>query len=310
MSKDKENWRDKWRSLYQDVWPEIDEGIWGKLPLLPFNIQLGIADMTNHPNDSASWLACQNPRLLMGALTDLLREKKISYLAVRRKLLLLHVAVVRTTFHTEIINHQISRDILHLAETFIDDEVRFDDSSIQSRGRFHSAVNALLRHPRMAHNNHFHFLTNLYPSSVYGTEQPIFVCTNYFLSHLSIDPSFFHEVFGDPFNTPPFWWGGGYLYPGPSTTYLSLRDLQVRAMMYPDHVIRPVSWLTPDIVALARSIYDFNQWQDCPILADMLEDASCPDQHLLDHLRRSSPFLHSRGCWAIDFLLNKNTPQP
>jgi hypothetical protein len=71
---------------------------------------------------------------------------------------------------------------------------------------------------------------------------------------------------------------------------------------------RPVtldrSWLTPTVLALARSTYDNRAFDHLPILADALEDAGCSDAVILDHLRGPGP--HVRGCFALDLVVGKS----
>ena len=71
---------------------------------------------------------------------------------------------------------------------------------------------------------------------------------------------------------------------------------------------RPVtfspSWRTDTAVALARTMYQSRDFSAMPILADVLEDAGCTDQLILDHLRGPGP--HVRGCWALDLILGKS----
>jgi hypothetical protein len=70
---------------------------------------------------------------------------------------------------------------------------------------------------------------------------------------------------------------------------------------------RPVDvspWLTSDVLALARGIYDDNAFDRMPILADALQDAGCGDVNVLDHCRDATQ-LHVRGCWVVDSLLGK-----
>jgi hypothetical protein len=71
---------------------------------------------------------------------------------------------------------------------------------------------------------------------------------------------------------------------------------------------RPVTidpaWLTPQVVALARAIYDERAFNRMPELADALERACCDDSDLLNHCR--GPGDHTRGCWAIDSILGKS----
>jgi len=71
---------------------------------------------------------------------------------------------------------------------------------------------------------------------------------------------------------------------------------------------RPVtldcSWLTPTVLALARSVYAERAFERLPVLADALEDAGCTDRSILDHLRGPGP--HVRGCWVVDLILGKS----
>ena len=69
---------------------------------------------------------------------------------------------------------------------------------------------------------------------------------------------------------------------------------------------RPVavdpSWLTSDVLALARGIYDERAFDRMPILADALQDAGCDNDDVLTHCRDASR-VHVRGCWVVDLLL-------
>jgi hypothetical protein len=71
--------------------------------------------------------------------------------------------------------------------------------------------------------------------------------------------------------------------------------------------LRPVaadpSWQTPDVVKLAKAIYDDRAFDQLPLLADALETAACTNAELLAHCRQ--PGLHVRGCWAVDLVLGK-----
>jgi hypothetical protein len=63
------------------------------------------------------------------------------------------------------------------------------------------------------------------------------------------------------------------------------------------------SWLTPNVIALARTASEERRFDVLPILAGALEEAGCTDPGVLDHLRR--PARHVRGCWAVDPVLAK-----
>ena len=65
-------------------------------------------------------------------------------------------------------------------------------------------------------------------------------------------------------------------------------------------------WLTREgnsVLKLARAIYDEGRFDQMPVLADALEDAGSLNADLHAHMRGPGP--HVRGCWAVDLLLGK-----
>jgi hypothetical protein len=72
---------------------------------------------------------------------------------------------------------------------------------------------------------------------------------------------------------------------------------------------RPVTlnpaWLTSDVLALARGIYDDRAFDRMPILADALQDAGCDNDDVLTHCRDAA-LAHVRGCWVVDLVLGKS----
>jgi hypothetical protein len=64
-----------------------------------------------------------------------------------------------------------------------------------------------------------------------------------------------------------------------------------------------LTWNGGTITRLAQAIYDERAFEGLPVLADALEDAGCTGNAILEHLRGAGP--HTRGCWALDLLLNK-----
>ncbi len=62
-------------------------------------------------------------------------------------------------------------------------------------------------------------------------------------------------------------------------------------------------WLTSDVLALARGIYEERAFDRMPILADALQDAGCDNDDILNHCRDHGT--HVRGCWGIDLILDK-----
>ncbi len=63
-------------------------------------------------------------------------------------------------------------------------------------------------------------------------------------------------------------------------------------------------WRTETAIAMARQMYEANDFSAMPILADALQDAGCDDDAILNHCRDTG-IAHYRGCWVIDQLLSK-----
>jgi hypothetical protein len=64
------------------------------------------------------------------------------------------------------------------------------------------------------------------------------------------------------------------------------------------------AWLTSDVTALARGIYDEKAFDRMPILADALQDAGCDNDDVLTHCRGAKNE-HVRGCWVVDLILGR-----
>ncbi len=63
-------------------------------------------------------------------------------------------------------------------------------------------------------------------------------------------------------------------------------------------------WRTSTAVALAKQMYQSNDFSAMPILADALQDAGCDNEEVLNHCRDAKQ-PHIRGCWAVDGVLGK-----
>lgn len=63
-----------------------------------------------------------------------------------------------------------------------------------------------------------------------------------------------------------------------------------------------LTWNNSTAAKIARVIYNDQQFDRLPILADALEDAGCDNAAMLEHLR--GPDDHVRGCWALDAILH------
>jgi hypothetical protein len=64
-----------------------------------------------------------------------------------------------------------------------------------------------------------------------------------------------------------------------------------------------LAWNGGTVRKLAQGIYDDRAFDQLPILADALDEASCSDMAILDHLRGAGP--HCLGCWAVSLVLGK-----
>lgn len=99
---------------------------------------------------------------------------------------------------------------------------------------------------------------------------------------------------------------GGKPDPDPITTARAIQSGFARDIF--GNPFRPVAadpaWLTSDVVALARGIYEDRAFERLPILADALQDAGCGDEQILAHCRDPQA-AHVRGCWIIDLVLGK-----
>jgi hypothetical protein len=63
------------------------------------------------------------------------------------------------------------------------------------------------------------------------------------------------------------------------------------------------AWRTNTAVALARQMYDSRDFSAMPILADALQEAGCDNEDVLAHCRTQGE--HVRGCWVVDWVLEK-----
>ena len=70
------------------------------------------------------------------------------------------------------------------------------------------------------------------------------------------------------------------------------------------YVFFSAAWLTPNVVDLARTMYEERTFDKMPLLAESLKDAGCTNQEVLDHCR--SPHRHARGCWVLDLALGES----
>lgn len=94
--------------------------------------------------------------------------------------------------------------------------------------------------------------------------------------------------------------------------WLSPKDLQPVACLVREmfgnpfrRVRRKQSWLTTDVLLLAKGIYKERAYDRMPILADALQDAGCENEDVISHCRNPKQ-IHVRGCWVLDMLLGRS----
>src|SRR5262249_3269593 len=63
-------------------------------------------------------------------------------------------------------------------------------------------------------------------------------------------------------------------------------------------------WNDGTVRRIAQGIYDERAFDRMGILADALLDAGCDNDDMLTHCREQDG-VHSKGCWVLDLLLNK-----
>lgn len=125
------------------------------------------------------------------------------------------------------------------------------------------------------------------------------------------------EIFYNPFQPAPLQWVEGELQ--------EFDVLAQHGFHHPTQYYKTVTWLTPTVENLARSIYKNIDWEAIPILADALEEAGCENKEVLMHChgedwyevdpdyqpgkvvrRKLANPIHVRGCWVLDLLLKKH----
>lgn len=62
-----------------------------------------------------------------------------------------------------------------------------------------------------------------------------------------------------------------------------------------------LAWNEGVVGKIARNIAETSRWEECPILADALEEAGCTCRPVLDHFRRPTP--HTDRCSVLELLL-------
>lgn len=98
---------------------------------------------------------------------------------------------------------------------------------------------------------------------------------------------------------------------GPDTQEQAYQAALVRDIFGPlpfRRVAFAPAWRTPAAVALSRSMYEGQRFENLPLLGDALEEAGCADPDVLNHCRRSG--VHVKGCWVLDLVLDPGELPP
>ena len=217
----------------------------------------------------AEWLACTDPKPMLGFL----RGK-----ASERKLRLFACACCRRVWH--LLADERSREAIRIAERFADG----DSSSDELEATYRPAVAACHEAEGGAHfaaaGAAERSATDAARYASYGVGAGLRPWPGLWGVELKAveeaHASLVREVFGNPFR--------------PVTTSSSSQSPQVVALAQAAYDERELPAGTLDLARLA-------------VLADALEEAGCTAQTILDHLRGPGP--HVRGCWAVDLILGK-----
>ena len=216
------------------------------------------------------WVVCDDPRQMLEFLRGM---------ASNRKLRLFVVACCRRVWDG--LRDVRSRTAVEVAERFADGNASADDL-LEAYDAAYTAVDDCLEH------------------SVFSEDQ---ANAAYLAAAANVDEE--REQY-DPFPGDVALHSIGYAIDG------LLKDCQAKQAVLVREIFgnpfRAVSldlaWLTSDVLALARGIYEERAFDRMPILADALQDAGCTNEDVLNHCRDPhAP--HVRGGWVVDLLLGK-----
>ena len=238
----------------------------------------------------AEWLACKDP----SPMVDHFRE---GCEGRNRKLRLFGVACCRRLTH--LFTDAVVRKALDASERYADG--RISDRTIRAWNRkaataCESVLSGVLSgtdsEPKWLayHAVALVSVPNKYPG--------------YFFAHRSVAEALAEEALLFPKARPA---SGDRLARATASLAHPLRDIF-------GNPFRPVTfdpaWLTPNVVALAQTVYEERELPSghldrtrLTVLADALLDAGCDSADILAHCRSEGP--HVRGCWVVDLLLEK-----
>jgi hypothetical protein len=75
----------------------------------------------------------------------------------------------------------------------------------------------------------------------------------------------------------------------------------LRDIIDPFWIWPKTSWISSNVYAIAKGIYDDRAYGNLSILADAIEESGCSDSYIINHCRESRT--HVRGCHVLDLIL-------
>lgn len=228
-------------------------------------IPFGAADVFDDPMTEAEWLVSEDPWRMLRLLEHSTQSE--------RKIRLFNAAICRRFWQYL---PPDSQAVLHDSELLADGLIAEPNDKMELCTRANIAVAPFHRlYPandfpsdeiRIQRNAAAAVCYAVIPGDLWGA-------ISYFWE---LDPSekqphsiIIRDVFGNPFHSP---------------------------------VLEPC-WRPPEIITLARTIYDEKAFGRLPELGEALEAAGCRSAEILEHCDGQEP--HVRGCWLVDILLGK-----
>jgi hypothetical protein len=228
----------------------------------------------------AEWLKCTQTMPMLEYLENKVRD---------RKLMLFSVACLRRIWH--LLTDERSRKLVEATEQFVD-----NPGSEQVRRRYNAAYDAFYK---------------AYQNEEIGSEEIRYVAHSGTMAAVSVAHSASDAVGSDAAKsihtpTPGEWPKAKTIAWRSAANAESVAQIALLRDIV-GNPFRPIavkpSWRTPQVVKLARIIYDKRAFKRMPELVDPLKEAGCTNVTVFRHCRKSNS--HVRGCWLLDLLLGK-----
>lgn len=214
----------------------------------------------------AEWLACDDPKAILGHLRDIAKMQRTK--AGKRRLRLFGCACCRRVWG-HLASVELCRKYVEIAEAYADGKAKTSELEhlvyelSEPKLPIHSPAYYACAAARAACAPSLTFLDQVHDlvATARGREMK---------REAIAQAALLRDIFGNPFRPIAF----------------------------------APSWRTDTALALARQMYDSRDFGAMPILADALQDAGCEEPAILDHCRDPNQ-VHVRGCWVTDLVLGK-----